>query len=688
MLMIGGHRCLARVLLCVAVLLNDAALSMVRAQPRGGEARTAIANELLRRAEDLRRKWDLDAAESAFREAARLEPSSLDAALGQARIARVKLDYSRAIRLLDKAASEHPNSAAALDEYGANYLAAEAPDRARRYFENALRISASDTQAIVGLAGVDLLERDYERATQSLRQCLAREPENSFARAMFARVLLEMNRETEAAEEAEGAVALDAYNVDALFVLAYVKSSERRADESRSLARRVVSLDPFNFAARRMLSQYLDGQEGYEQTVSEPARICFARARSLKQGGQLGGALTELEAALRIEPRYYRALISLADVWLRQGDCERAAAAAKAATQVDADGAIAHFELSCAYRGINERARIAIGAADFEALYYERPAPPAFALTREIFPNYGSLTLRQQEVIDAAVGPLAMFLPKLARVKARHYLLAFDQRPSDLYGFADVAGERTFDGRYYASLRGVGGRVTVSGIEYLDQAALGGFNTIAHEFAHQVHIAALGKSAVREIRSLYDRARLAGRTLDSYAAANEHEYFAQGYEAFISDCKRPSAGVTGRHTRRELAARDPELYRFLVKLTGKHGTENGVRRFRFEANSDCLTRNNRACDYAGCAFPVGGGQQLRLLRTHPRVAINFSTVQHNGIGEILFKSAWSEIFSRGAPSDETNTIYVGSPHVPVGAVCAGGGSNDDRERIACAGNLT
>jgi tetratricopeptide (TPR) repeat protein len=463
-----------------------------------------------------------------------------------------------------------------LNEYGSIYLAAEEPERARQFFESALRISSSDTPAIIGLAGVDLLERNYDSATRSLRLCLEREPQNSPAHAMLARALLEMNEESEAVEEARRAIALDAYNVEALYVLAYVKSSERKADESRSLARRVVSLDPFNFSARKMLSQYLDGQAGYEQRVSEQARIRYASGRSLKQDGQFTRAATELEAALRIEPRYYRALIALADIWLRQGDYERAAAAAKLATAVDSDGAIAHFELSCAHRGMNERARIGIGAVDFGALFYGRPAPAAYALTREIFPNYGSLTRRRQAVIDVAVGPLAMFLPKLARQKARHYLLAFDQRPNDLHGFADVAGEKTFDGRYYASIRGVGGRVTVSGIEYLDQAALGGFNTIAHEFAHQVHIAAMGKSEVKEIRSLYDRARREGRTLDYYAAANEHEYFAQGYEAFISDRKRPSAGVTARHTNQELLRYDPELYKFLEKLAGKSQAIGGA----------------------------------------------------------------------------------------------------------------
>lgn len=533
------------------------------------ESRSKLVSDTLKRGEELRRKWNLDAADAAFREAVALEPASLEAVLGLARVGKARLEYARTLGLLNQGASEHPNSPDVLIEYGSVYLAAEEPDRARRYFEEALRISPSDAAGIVGLAGADLLERDYDNATSILRDLLVWESKNSSAHAMLARVLLENNRNAEAAEEARRAMALDAYNTEALHTLACVKSSERNADEARSLAWQVVSLDSFNIGARRLLSQYLDGQAGYEQKVSGQARAHYQRGRSLKRDGEFTTAIAEFEAALDIEPRYYRALIALGDVWLRQGNYERAAAAAKLAVAVDPEGASAHLELSCAYRGINERARTDIGAVNFAKLFYSQPAPPAYAATREIFPNYGSLTRRQQEVVDYAVAPLAAYLPKLARHKARHYLLPADERPGDLLGFADVADEKTFDGRYYASIRGVGGRIAVSGIEYLDQAARGGFNTIAHEFAHQVHIAALGKNEVNTIRKLYEQASREGRTLDYYAAANEFEYFAQGYEAFISSRKRPSAGITARHTNHELLARDPELYRFLMKLCGR-----------------------------------------------------------------------------------------------------------------------
>src|SRR5713101_8448516 len=163
-------------LLGITLLLHAGALPITHARPyrARAESRAKLASEALRRGEELRRKWNLDGAEAAFNEAATLEPASLEAATGLARVARARLEYARAIRLLDKAAGEHPNSVAILNEYGSIYIAAEEPERARRQFESALRISALDTVAIIGLAAVDLLERNYERAIRSFRQCLER----------------------------------------------------------------------------------------------------------------------------------------------------------------------------------------------------------------------------------------------------------------------------------------------------------------------------------------------------------------------------------------------------------------------------------------------------------------------------------------------------------------------------------
>ncbi|HSE98504.1 MAG TPA: tetratricopeptide repeat protein [Blastocatellia bacterium] len=527
------------------------------------------AREAARRGEALRRKWELAEAEMAFRQAAAADPANLEALVGLARIAQARFDYAGAKLLLDRAASVHPRSPEPPSDLGMLYLAAEEPGRALDYFERALKLDPSSEQAMIGLAGVALVRRDYAGAQSRLREHISRNPRNGRAHAMLARVLLEMNKNDEAEASAQRAVEIDAYDVDALQTLAFIKAADRKPEAARSFARRALAMDPTAAGARRLLSQYLDGRAGYEQKVSSSAHSHYERGQALKREGMLDEAVIEFEAALALEPRYYRALIALADIWMREGDPERAATAARLALALDADASSAHMVLSYALLAAQERARTEIGGVDFAALYYSQPAAPVYGLTAEIFPNYRTLTRRQQMVIDRAVAPFAAYLPKLASRGARHYLLAFDQRVSEIKEFDDVAEDRTFDGRYYASIRGVGGKITVSGIEYIDLAARGGFHTIAHEFAHQVHMTALEKNDVKEVRRLYEQARREGRTLDYYAAANEYEYFAQGYEAFISERKRPAAGVTARHTRDELIARDPDLFRLLLRLTSR-----------------------------------------------------------------------------------------------------------------------
>src|ERR1700730_3312488 len=106
--------------LLVVALLFDGALPIARALPYTQPVESPkSANQALRRGERLLAQWNLNGADAAFREAAALEPTTLDAELGLVRIARARLDYFQAITLLNKAAIEHPNSVDVLTEFGA-----------------------------------------------------------------------------------------------------------------------------------------------------------------------------------------------------------------------------------------------------------------------------------------------------------------------------------------------------------------------------------------------------------------------------------------------------------------------------------------------------------------------------------------------------------------------------------------
>src|ERR1044071_9204173 len=98
---------LRRLLTAYCLLLSTCFLPPSRAQnlaPRykaPAETRASVTSDAVKRGEELRRKWDLDRAEAAFREAVAIDPANIQAGLGLARIARAKFDYAGAIRLIE-----------------------------------------------------------------------------------------------------------------------------------------------------------------------------------------------------------------------------------------------------------------------------------------------------------------------------------------------------------------------------------------------------------------------------------------------------------------------------------------------------------------------------------------------------------------------------------------------------------
>jgi hypothetical protein len=122
----------------------------------------------------------------------------------------------------------------------------------------------------------------------------------------------------------------------------------------------------------------------------------------------------------------------------------------------------------------------------------------------------------------------------------------------------------------------VGGRSAATGIETLLDSSELRFDTFAHELGHQFHHYGLTEAERRVVTGLFRAARAADRCLDYYAATNEREYFAQGYEAFVSPVKSPWRHQLRRHTRAELAERDPPLFRFLLRVTGSPEPDPGL----------------------------------------------------------------------------------------------------------------
>jgi tetratricopeptide (TPR) repeat protein len=247
---------------------------------------------------------------------------------------------------------------------------------------------------------------------------------------------------------------------------------------------------------------------------------------------------------------------------------------------------------------------------------------PERGLVVAFIPAYSELAGERRRVVDSALGLFMSRLPRLIALGARHDLMLETERTTDADSRASLRGTRTFDGRVWDDVRGIGGLQAATGIEALDEAAQFGFDTLVHEIAHQVHYYALSQRDRIKIRALYTAARQASRCIDYYAATNEAEYFGQGVEAFASLGKRPGGETTHGHTRFELQRVDPALHDFIAAIVDRDPLRNPeLREGVLLAAIEVALRCGRAEDalVASRMLAAGPLQDECLLRTQVAV---------------------------------------------------------------------
>lgn len=245
--------------------------------------------------------------------------------------------------------------------------------------------------------------------------------------------------------------------------------------------------------------------------------------------------------------------------------------------------------------------------------YFEAIDPGAMSSAlRRFFPDYDSAREDRRQLIRTSARPFGAALVTVLRKGGSHDLLASTERTTDAAARAWLRGTRTFDGRVWDDVRGIGGLCAATGIEALDEAREGGFQTLVHELAHQLHFHAMTPAQKARVETLYAAAKREGRFLDYYAASNSAEYFAQGFEAWYSLVKAPAQPVTHGHTRFELERRDPALAAFVRELAAFDPLRMSKR---------WLVRSSRAAISAGAhrdaqslLHRAGGRHE------HPRVA--------------------------------------------------------------------
>jgi tetratricopeptide (TPR) repeat protein len=418
--------------------------------------------------------------------------------------------------------------AAALAVRGEELLRREDPVAALATFRALLDLEPGAADALVGLGRAELLLGRPRRALDAADRALARAPGDDAATALRIRALLRDRRfevalgvSTKAFDSGDAGLETLAAHASALFRM-------QRNEEAAAVYREVVARDPDHAEAHLRLGSGL--------TAPRPAPVGPA-----------------LEAAIQR---------------LRAGDLDAARTALHEALRADPGHPIAHRLLGETLFASVARRSLASVAEEFArvaALLPEARVEPGLAAA--FVPDWPDLVGPRRQVVDRALALFGSRLATLIRKGGSHDLLGEDERTTDAVSRVSLRGRRTFDGRVWDDVRGIGGLRAATGIEALDEAADFGFDTLVHEIAHQVHLHGLEKRSIQvRIRELYQRALDEGRCLDYYAATNYAEYFGQGVEAFACLVKRPSREATHGHTRFELLRVDPALHALIAEL--------------------------------------------------------------------------------------------------------------------------
>lgn len=358
--------------------------------------------------------------------------------------------------------------------------------------------------------------------------------------------LVELRRHAEAREAAARACALAPGDARALSALARAAFHLRDMPAASAAYRLAAELDTRTEEANLRLGQGFGPPAEQRPWEQDPDRAPWQAAMQALQDGASERALELLEPLVLAEPAHFAWRLGLGNALVQRR------------------------------RSLEVRAS---GALEPRAAYALLPAPELEGLA-EVLPDVARLSPARRHALRVATAPMRPWWPALVRAGARHDLLADGELLSDRAERAYLAGRLTFDGRRYAHLRGSGGLHAATGAEKLDEACSLGFHTLAHELAHQLLSYGLPPESVGRVKALYARALAEDRCLDAYAASDVDEYFAQGYEAFVSHAKRGCLKETERHVRAELRLRDPALYDFLVEhLDLAHEVPAAMQRF-------------------------------------------------------------------------------------------------------------
>ena len=501
-----------------------------------------------------------------------LEPENLYALISLVRLYRVEHRFELEKAVLARALVAGPNEPEVALLAATFELDRMDFDKAAAGFQAIVDGDPRSAAGLCGLAETAYWQNRFVESEESIRKCLAVDP--GYGRAYLLQSLIHRSRQENEEWKAAGRKAVDAWplNDEIRANLGNIlMRGEKKLEEGWEQFQIALRINPLCFTAHNYIGNGWTSKtygpektEGLSETEQKVKALLTAGSAALI-GRRLDEADRAFKEALALAPGTIRAVIGLGAAEYHRRRYDRSLEHFRRALEINPDYGLAHYGVAQSLLRLRDGINVKLAGLP-PAPQDDGAAEPSGL--RDVFTNYGELEPGLQAIIRASVKPLRSFLRTAKEKGAAFYITPFHLIQSEAPGMSGIRDKRTFDGRLWDDVKGLGGIRAMSGEDWQSDVRNLRFNVVSHEFAHQVH--GLVSPELRdEIKALFLKAKEQRLTLDFYADFNEFEYFATGVEAYVSEDKLADQKITYGHTRRELMDKDPDLYKLIERLDKK-----------------------------------------------------------------------------------------------------------------------
>lgn len=496
------------------------------------------------------------------------EPNNYSAVILLSELNFRKYNFKEAKALLEKIPSTSNEYKKALGKRFELALVLSDLDYAKEVIERAKETQDEEIiNYVEGLFNYSRFSMSPDKALVNFEKVVSINPNNVYALYYLASLNLDKDRRKDSRKILEELLNKDFFNSRAHSLLGFIDFLDKNMDMSVKDSKMALEINRFekraliNLGCGMTNKTYEDLESANTNLKAE--EIFFETGKKLSQlinQNSQEEAKKLIADLIKKYPNNIHTYIHAGSFYILTKEYEKAIESYQKALKISADYGLANNGLSEALRNYNKSQEKDTTKINLEV--YDYSLIDKIAL-RKIFVNYDFLPEEDQKTILYSVFLMRKYLPLLAEKGATHYLIPIYEKLTDHEKASYIRGKRTFDGRLWDDVRGMGGFDSATGIEDLELARSFDFNTLTHEFTHQVHGNVLKEELKQDILNLYQNAKKKNLFLDYYSTSNEYEYFAQCMEAYVSFQGKKNPKSTAKNTRASLKEKDPEMYKFI-----------------------------------------------------------------------------------------------------------------------------